>query len=65
MSREYSENTQQYIDTEITEIINSRYKHVVEMLSAKKELIEKIALRLLEVETVAAVEFNSFVDDYR
>ena len=65
MSREYSENTQQYIDTEITEIVNSRYKHVVEMLSAKKELIEKVALRLLEAETVAADEFNSFVDQYR
>lgn len=65
MAREYSEKTQQYVDNEITAIIGERYKHVLEMLSSKRELIDKIALRLLDVETVSSVEFNRFVDEYR
>ena len=35
------------------------------MLSSKKELLEKIAQRLLDVETVDAKEFNNFIDQYR
>ncbi len=64
LAREYSEKTQQYIDSEVTEIINSRYRYVVDFLSMKRELIEKIASRLLEVETVSAVEFNRYISDF-
>jgi cell division protease FtsH len=65
MAREYSEKTQQYIDNEITDIIRSRYKCVVDLLSSKKELVGKVALRLLDVETVTKDEFDSYVDAYR
>jgi len=65
MAREYSEKTQQYVDNEITDIISSRYKYVLDLLSSKRELIEKVALRLLDVETVTKDEFNSYVDEYR
>ncbi len=65
MAREYSEDTQQYIDNEITDIISKRYRHVLDILSSKKELLEKVAARLLDTETVNAAEFNSYVDEYR
>ena len=50
MAREYSEDTQQYIDNEITDIISKRYRHVLDILSSKKELLEKVAARLLDTE---------------
>ncbi len=61
LSREYSEKTHQYVDEEIYNIIKSRYEHVLKLLASKKELIERIAMRLLEVETVDAVEFKEFM----
>ncbi len=63
MSREYSEKTHEYIDEEIKNIIADRFKHVVSILVQKKELIEKIALRLLDVETVDEKEFKSYLAD--
>jgi cell division protease FtsH len=56
-NREYSEATQQYIDEEITKIVNGRYKIVTDLLQSKKDLLEKVAKRLLEIEILTAVEF--------
>lgn len=61
LAREYSEKTHQYVDEEVANIINQRYQYVLGLLGSKKELIEKIASRLLEVETVDASEFNGYV----
>lgn len=59
--REYSESTQQYIDEEISRIINERYEHVISLLESHKDLLEYIAKRLLEKETMDAKEFNDIV----
>ena len=59
--REYSETTQQYIDEEIARIINERYDHVIALLEAHKDVLEYIALRLLEKETMDAKEFNEIL----
>ena len=59
--REYSETTQQYIDEEIARIINERYNHVIALLEAHKDVLEYIALRLLEKETMDAKEFNEIL----
>ncbi|MDX9801429.1 MAG: ATP-dependent zinc metalloprotease FtsH [Spirochaetia bacterium] len=61
LSREYSEKTHQYVDEEIHNIIKTRYDYVLQLLSTKKELIEKIALRLLETETVDSAEFKDLM----
>lgn len=59
--REYSESTQQYIDEEIAKGVKERYKHVLELLNTKRELLEYIAQRLLKEETMTGVEFTSII----
>ena len=63
--REYAETTQQYIDEEIARIIDERYNHVLEMLGAHKDLLEYIAKRLLEIETMEGKEFEDIIKDER
>ena len=58
MSRDYSEDTQTYVDQEIARIVNERYNRVVQLLTEKKDEMEQIALRLLEKETIEAKEFK-------
>ena len=57
--REYAESTQQYIDEEITRIIKVRYEKAVKFIEQRKETVEKIAKRLLEVETIGEDEFKA------
>ncbi|MBN1700172.1 MAG: ATP-dependent zinc metalloprotease FtsH [Spirochaetales bacterium] len=60
-AREYSENTQTYIDEEIARIINERFLRVSAMLKEKLETLTAIAKKLLEVETLDAGEFKAMV----
>ncbi len=59
--REYSETTQQYIDEEIARIMAGRYKAVLALLKKHKEILEYIANRLLEKETMDGKEFEEIV----
>ena len=61
--REYSESTQQYIDEEITRIMKSRYEKAVAFLGGKKGTVDKIAKRLLEVETIGEEEFKALLKE--
>lgn len=62
MLREYSEDTQKYVDEEIARIIAARYDGVVALLSSKRALIDRIANRLLEKEVIEEAEFKSLVE---
>ncbi|MDR2517392.1 MAG: ATP-dependent zinc metalloprotease FtsH [Spirochaetaceae bacterium] len=59
--REYSEATQQYIDEEIARTVESRYELVKGLLSKNRDLLERVALRLLEKETLDEGEFNALL----
>ena len=59
MTREYSEDTQKYVDEEIARIIAARYDNVVSLLGAKRVLLEKIAGLLLEKEVIEEAEFTA------
>ncbi len=59
--REYSESTQQYIDEEITRMIKARYDKVKMLLEDKKVSVDRIAKRLLEVETLGEEEFKGLL----
>ena len=59
--REYSETTQQYIDEEIARMMSERYKVVLELLKKHRELLEYIAKRLLEKETMDGKEFEEII----
>ena len=60
--REYSEATQQYIDEEIARVMAERYNHVLKLLTEHKVLLDYIANRLLEKETMEAKEFNDIIN---
>jgi len=60
--REYSEETQNYVDTEILRMITERYEYVVNLLTEKKVLMEYIAQRLLEKEIMEQKEFEEIVN---
>ncbi|MGP1523524.1 MAG: hypothetical protein ACTTKC_09560, partial [Treponema sp.] len=56
-----SEETQKYIDEEIARIMAERFKHVLSLLKEKKQVMEYIANRLLEKETIEQHEFNEII----
>ena len=60
--REYSEATQQYIDEEITRIIKGRYDKVKALLDEKKGAVDRIAKKLLEIETLGEEEFKTLLE---
>jgi len=57
LGREYSEETQRYVDEEIARILSARYSAVLELLNSKREVLEKVAEVLLEKETIEETEF--------
>ncbi len=61
MAREYSEDTQKYVDDEIARIVAERYDGVVSLLKAHRPLLDGVAERLLEKEVIEEAEFSSMV----
>lgn len=59
--REFSEETQKFIDDEIARIMDQRYNHVLKIIKEHKQLVEFVAARLLEVETLDGQEFYEIV----
>jgi cell division protease FtsH len=60
--REYAESTQQYVDEEIAKIINDRYDAVKETLTRKRDILNAVAKKLLEQETLDEKEFKALVN---
>lgn len=60
--REFSEETQKYVDNEIARIMDERYNAALKLLKSKRELLETIAKRLLEIETMEGKEFQDIVE---
>jgi cell division protease FtsH len=61
MAREYSEDTQKYVDEEIARIVADRYKVVLGALKEKRSVLDSVAERLLEKETLEEAEFAEMV----
>jgi len=59
--RDYAETTQQYIDEEIARQISERFAAVKDRIQKKKPLLDYIAARLLEKETIEGKEFNEII----
>ena len=60
-SREYSENTLSEIDTEVKNIINSRYEKGIELLKENIQILHNVAEALLERETLNEAEFEEII----
>ena len=59
--REFSEETQKFIDEEMARIMDERYQHVLSVLREHKQLLEYIANRLIEIETMDGKEFADII----
>ena len=59
--REFSEETQKYIDEEIARVMNERYEYALKVLSNHKDLLDYIANRLMEKETMDGKEFAEII----
>jgi len=59
--RDYAETTQQYIDEEIARQISERFAAVKARIQQKKPLLDYIAARLLEKETIEGKEFGEII----
>ena len=59
--REFSEETQKFVDEEMARIMDERYQHVLSVLREHKQLLEYIANRLIEIETMDGNEFAEII----
>ncbi|MDR1748434.1 MAG: ATP-dependent zinc metalloprotease FtsH [Spirochaetaceae bacterium] len=59
--REYSEETQRYVDDQLAKIMDERYQRVIKLLSSKRVLMDYIANRLLDKEVLDEAEFYEII----
>ena len=59
--REYAESTQQYIDEEIARIVDTQYAKTQESLNKNRDLLNLVAEKLLEKETLDEKEFRELI----
>ena len=57
LGKEYSEATAAQLDEEVKQLISGRAEHVRNLLNDRREILEEVARRLLDVETMDAEEF--------
>ena len=62
-SRNYSEETQKYIDEEAEKIINERYEHVLGNLKKNWKALDEIAKKLLKEEVIEGDDFAKMADE--
>ena len=56
--RDYSEAVAQQIDQEVRRVVDEAYQKARELLSKYRDILETVAKRLLEVETISSEDFN-------
>jgi cell division protease FtsH len=61
LGREYSEETQRYVDEEIARILASRYDLVLALLESKRSLLDSVTDLLLDHETIDEAEFAALL----
>jgi cell division protease FtsH len=56
--RDYSEQVANVIDEEVRKIVNGAYEEAKTILTKHREVLERVATRLVEIETIDGDEFN-------
>lgn len=59
--KEYSEKVSALIDNEVSKIMNDAFKKAKEIMSEKRKILDIIATKLIEVETLEQNEFNELL----
>ncbi len=60
--RDFSERTAEEIDREVHRFVDSAYKSAVDILSTRKDMMERMAKALLEREVLDAIEIQAIVE---
>jgi cell division protease FtsH len=61
--REYAESTQQYVDEEIARIIDQAYEQTREIIESRRNLLDNVALALLDRESLDEKEFRALINE--
>jgi cell division protease FtsH len=61
MEKNYSEKVAEEIDNEIKRLIDEAFEKAKKLIINKKRLLDKIAKRLIEVETIEKEEFEQML----
>lgn len=64
-NKNYSETTGKEIDDEVLKLIKVSHEKSRKILEDNIELLDMVASRLLEVETITGEEFNQMVEEYK
>ncbi|MCX6754211.1 MAG: cell division protein FtsH, partial [Candidatus Nomurabacteria bacterium] len=59
--REYSERVSALIDGEVSKIMNNAFAVAKKVLTDKRKVLDSIALKLVEVETLEQAEYNELI----
>lgn len=59
--KEYSERVSALIDGEVSKIMNNAFKVAKEVLTEKRKVLDAIAKKLIEVETLEQAEYNELI----
>jgi cell division protease FtsH len=65
IAREYAESTQSYVDEETARIVNESYERVLALLRGDRAALERLAVKLLEVETLDSTAFQALLEDVK
>jgi cell division protease FtsH len=60
--RTYSEETARAIDAEVRAILEAEHRRATQILTEKRELLERMTRRLLEVETLDRAELEALLN---
>ncbi len=63
--RNYSERVAEDIDAEVSHLIDDAHRRAMDILSRHRDLLDKLAERLIEVETLDAAEFTLLIDQHQ
>ncbi len=63
--RNYSERVAEEIDNEVSHLIDDAHRRAMDTLLRHQDLLDKLAERLIEVETLDAEEFTLLVDQHQ
>lgn len=63
--RNYSERVAEEIDNEVSHLIDDAHRRAMDILSRHDDLLDKLAERLIEVETLDAEEFTLLIDQHQ
>lgn len=64
-NKNYSETTGKEIDDEVLKLIKNAHETAKKILKDNIELLDSVARKLLEVETISGEEFNAMVEEYK